>query len=444
VTTTYDPTHPKYFDEADLRDEMNRVYDLCHGCRVCFSLCTAFPTLFAFVDDKPDQNAHLMTPAEQDQVVNECFHCKKCGDVTCPYTPGQGHEWQLDFPRLMLRATALKRSKGSAGQLWSKRLADQVLPRTDLLGTVGSLAAPLANASIHKPGSPTRKLIEKTMGIAAQRLLPPFARTRFSTWFKRRATPLLTNQQAKVAVFPTCLVEYQNPAIGQDLVKVYEHNGVSCSLPEGMSCCGAPWLHSGDIAKFREQAIKNVVPLAQAVRSGNDIVVPQPTCSFAIKKDYAAYLKGTPHEADAQLVAQHTYDSSEYLWKLHKGADTTLDVSFVGTVPETTTYHVSCHLQAQQIGLKSRDLMKLTGTKLTLVNKCSGIDGTWGYRAANYELAKKVSKPLGEQVKRAAGEIVTGDCHLANGSITEETGAVPMHPLQMIARAYGITEEPTK
>jgi glycerol-3-phosphate dehydrogenase subunit C len=435
MTTTYDPTHPAYFDDADLREEMNRVYDLCHGCRVCVNLCTSFPTLFDAIDQHDSQESHLLTRAEQDKVVDECFNCKKCGDVTCPYTPGQQHEWQLDFPALMMRAKAIKHRQAKRTSLTT-----QVLSRTDLLGSVASFAAPIANAST-RPGSLPRKVMEKTLGVSAQRVLQPYARVRFSTWFKRRAKPMLANQQAKVAVFPTCIVEYQAPPIGHDLVKVYEHNGVACSLPEGIGCCGAPWLHSGDVDQFRAQAAKNVRALAPVVRSGNDIVVPQPTCSFVLKNDYPLYLKGTADEQDARLVGAHSYDSSEYLWKLHKGEDTTLSTEFPGSVPSTVTYHVSCHLQAQRNGLKSRDLMKLTGAKITLVNRCSGIDGTWGYRAENFDIAKKIAKPLGQAVSAANGEVVTGDCLLANGAIDEETGLTPVHPIQVVARAYGIRPE---
>jgi glycerol-3-phosphate dehydrogenase subunit C len=438
MTTTYDPTHPLYFDEPDLRHEMNRVYDLCHGCRVCVNLCTSFPTLFRAVDQHESQESHLMTVAEQDQVVDECFNCKKCGDVTCPYTPGQEHEWQLDFPQLMMRAKAIKHRKTGSS------VTDQMLGRTDLLGKVSSLAAPIANAVTQKPGSAPRKMMEKTLGIAAMRVLPPYARVRFSTWFKKRAQPMLVNQQAKVAVFPTCVVEYQNPSIGQDLVKVFEHNGVSCSLPEGVGCCGAPWLHSGDLDQFRAQAAKNMAPLAAAVRSGRDIVIPQPTCSFVVKKDYPVYFKGTSYEGDAKLIAQHTYDSSEFLMKLHKGEGTSISTEFNGQVPETVSYHVSCHLQAQLNGLKSRDLIKLTGAKITLVNRCSGIDGTWGYRADNYDIAKKIAKPLGVAIVAANNQVVTGDCNLANGAINEETGLTAVHPLQVLARAYGIPQEHTK
>jgi Fe-S oxidoreductase len=158
-----------------------------------------------------------------------------------------------------------------------------------------------------------------------------------------------------------------------------------------------------------------------------------------LKKDYPIYVGGP----DADLVAAHTYDAAEYLMKLHREGGG-LDTEVAGDVPEQVVYHVACHLQAQNIGLKSRDLMKLTGTKVNLVNKCSGIDGTWGYRAENYELARKVAQPLAEAVGKAVAggaEVVTGDCHLANGAIVQETGERPLHPIQFVARAYGIPEE---
>ncbi len=236
------------------------------------------------------------------------------------------------------------------------------------------------------------------MGIASQRVLPPYAKQRFSTWFKNRARLRFAKRQGSVALFPTCLVEYQNPAIGHDVVKVYEHNGIECSLPEGQVCCGAPWLHAGDVDSFTRQAKKNIEVLSAAVRAGHDIVVPQPTCSYVLKQDYKDYVGGT----DAELVATHTFDAAEYLMKIHKGDDTKLDTTFPGSVPEAVTYHAPCHLRAQNIGLKSRDLLKLTGTKVTVVAECSGIDGTWGYRAENYESARRVAKKMVAASRRPA------------------------------------------
>jgi Fe-S oxidoreductase len=235
------------------------------------------------------------------------------------------------------------------------------------------------------------------------------------------------------------------PEIGQDLVKVYERNRVSCSVPEGTSCCGAPWLHSGNIKEFTRAAERNVVSLAKEVRAGKKVVVAQPTCGYVVRRDYPLYLGQTPLAEDAALVASHTVDPAEFLVGLARGEGTNLDDDFAGresgAVPDRVTYHVACHLQAQQIGLKSRDLLKLAGIRADLVQRCSGIDGTWGYRAQNYELARKVAEPLGREVEQTGNEVVCGDCHLANGAIEQETGRRPVHPIRLFARAYGIPEE---
>jgi Fe-S oxidoreductase len=248
-------------------------------------------------------------------------------------------------------------------------------------------------------------------------------------------------------VFPTCLVEYQDTQVGKDLVRVYERNGVACRVPEGQVCCGAPMLHQGDVEGFRRNARKNIATLASMLRNARGrgeevaIVVPQPTCGYILKKDYVDYVGGP----DAELVAANTFDSSEYLMDLHRadkaaGGDG-LDTQFGGDVPETTTYHAPCHLRAQNIGLRSRDLIKLTGTKITLVAECSGIDGTWGLREENYEIARKVASKMAADIERAGSDAVAGDCSLANGGIVLETGKQPVHPLSLVARAYGIGEE---
>lgn len=444
MTTTYDPFHPRYFDESDLRQEMNRVYDLCHGCRLCFKFCTAFPTLFAAIDQHDDQDSAMMTAAEQDQVVDECFNCKLCY-VNCPYIPGQ-HEWELDFPRLMLRAEQVLHQ--TRKKKVSTRLTDQALGRTDLAGKVNTRLAPVVNKVVDKPGGTGRKLMERVAGIASERVLPPYARQRFSTWWRKRLSSTGTDsitpaRQGSAILFPSCIVEYQAPQVGKDMVRVYERNGIDCSLPAGQVCCGAPWLHSGDVDNFRKQGRKNITVLADAIRDaqarGDDpaVVVPQPTCGYVLKHDYKDYIGG----ADAELVAEHTYDTSEYLMKVHKGEGTELDRDFAGEVPAEVTYHAPCHLRAQNIGLKSRDLVKLTGAKIKVVAECSAIDGTWGYRQDNYAASRQVAKKMGKAIDKAGGDVVVGDCHLANGGIVQETGRTPQHPLSTIARAYGIPED---
>ena len=437
MTTTYDPKHPLYVDEADVREELTRVYDLCHGCRLCFKFCTSFPTLFEMVDKHDDQDAGLLTPAEQDQVVDECFQCKLCY-VNCPYIP-ELHEWNLDFPRLMLRADAMQHANGIKSA--RDKATTQMMGRTDLLGTLATSTGPIANKIVNAaPGSGIRKMVAKATGVSPTRLLPPYAKQRFSTWFKKRPKIHLTKRQSKVTVFPTCLVEYQETQIGKDLVKVYERNGIECDTTDA-GCCGAPWLHSGNVEEFTKLAEKNVTTLAAEVRAGTDIVVPQPTCSYIIKKDYLDYVADPALRADAELVAENTYDTAEYLMQIHKGDDTSLDTHFPGETVESITYHTPCHLRAQNIGFKSRDLLKLTGAKVKLVQQCSGVDGMWGFRAGNEDISVPIAKKLGEQIDKAGGDVVAGDCHLANTAIIEQTGRTPQHPLQVMARAYGIAEE---
>jgi len=282
--------------------------------------------------------------------------------------------------------------------------------------------------------------MEKTVGLASERLLPPYAKQRFTTWFKKRRSRGAPAGSGAVSVFPTCFVEYMEPDVGRAIVEVYEHNGVECSLPAGTKCCGAPWLHSGHVDEFAKAARRNVAALAAEVRVGREVIVAQPTCAYVVKRDYPMYAKGP----DADLVASHTFDPAEYLMKRHRDGDDTFTLHDEfpgrenGSVPEAVTYHVACHLQAQNAGLRSRDLLKLAGVTCSLVQRCSGIDGTWGYRAQNYDLARRVAAPLGREVEAAGNDVVCGDCHLANGSILQETGMQPVHPLQLMAQAYRV------
>jgi glycerol-3-phosphate dehydrogenase subunit C len=257
---------------------------------------------------------------------------------------------------------------------------------------------------------------------------------RFSQWFRNR-TPQGSGVRGRVALFPSCLVEYQDPAIGKAMVGVFERNGFACDLPEGQVCCGMPWLDAGDTEKFRSHAQKNVDALLPAVERGMSIVVPQPTCAYTMKDEVPAFL-GT--EA-ARKVAEHTFEASEFLMNEHRKEK--LDTDFRGRTYESIVWHAACHYRAQQIGPKSSQLMQLTGAKVQMVERCAAIDGTWGLRAENVELAKKVAAPLMERVRESEAQLVVGDCQLANVAIREDTDKEPSHPMQVMARAYGIEED---
>jgi glycerol-3-phosphate dehydrogenase subunit C len=436
VTTTYDPKHPAYLDEADVRNELTRVFEVCHGCRRCVGYCGSFPTLFELVDRLDDHDPGRLTPAEQDRVVDECFQCKLC-HVNCPYTPDL-HEWAIDFPRLMLRTEAMRHDTGQ--QPLRRRMTTQAMARTDLVGALATRSTPLANAFAGAPtGSLRRKLIAAMTGVSAVRLLPTYARQRFSTWFAQRTPDITGDRGQPVTVYPTCVVEYQEPLIGRDLVRVYERNGVECRLSEA-GCCGAPWLHAGDLDRFTKIARTNVATLAAEIRGGGEIVVSQPTCGYVLRRDYPDYVPGP----DAELVAEHTVDAAEHLVRLHtddlSDGRPGLDLAFSGAVPERITYHAACHLRAQEAAFTSGDLLRLVGAEVTTVRQCSGVDGMWGLRSENEGTAIPIAERLANQVAVAGDAPVAGDCHLANTAIAEQTGASPSHPLSVIARAYGIPE----
>lgn len=437
MTITYDPKHPKYLDEADVRHELTRAYDICQDCRQCVSLCPSFPVLFSFVDRHDDRDAGRLTPEQQDRVVDACYQCSLCS-MNCPYTP-ELHERALDLPRLMLRHSAMRLANDQVSL--RRRITTYVMGHTDLVGKIAlalpTLSRRLVNA---RPKSFVRRVAEKTIGVSSVRLLPSYATERFSTWFKKRVRPELSQKQGSVSVFPTCLVEYQQPSIGHDLIKVYERNNIECSLVDGAGCCGAPYLHSGDIDAFTKVATKQVKVLADAVRRGDDIVVPQPTCGYVIKKDYVVYVGGP----DAVLVASRTFDASEYLINLHNAEGTGLDTDFTGDIAGSISYHLPCHTKAQNIGPCSQDLLKLTGAHVTEIDECSGVGGMWGFVTGHEELSLPIAQKLAAKITDAGNDCVVGDCHLANTTIVEQTGLVPMHPLQFLARAYGIGEEPTE
>ncbi len=439
TTHLYDPLAPTYFDPLDARAERDRTFQVCSDCRICVRFCPSFKDLFAMIDERDDgaRDVQFLSDDQHRVVVDECYQCKLCF-VVCPYTPDRGQEWKVDFPRLMLRSLAIQGQDGNVGK------GARVLARTDLQGKVATKAAPVVNTMNRV--RPVRFVMEKTLGIAKDRLLPDFTRVRFSKWFRRHrvqgsdaprapSAPAEPGSRATVALFPTCLVEYQDPDIGKALVGVCERNGIACELPDGEVCCGMPWLDAGDVAKFEAQARRNVEILVPHVRAGRDVVVPQPTCAYVLKNEYADFL-GT---AEARLVAEHTFDAAEYLMARHR--ESPLDTDFTGPVYDTIAWHAACHYRAQQMGPKSRDLMALTGATVTMVERCSAIDGTWGLRAGNVEMARRIAKPLMETLAGTDADLVAGDCQLANTAIREATAKRPLHPVQVLARAYGIEDD---
>ena len=415
-----DLTQPQFWSSTAVETELRRVYDVCNGCRRCLPLCPSFKVLFDRLDvEAVDGDAEKLPAADLKEVVDLCYQCKLCYNH-CPYTPP--HRWAVDFPRLMLRARAAE------GRRSGVSLQDRMLGNTALVGRLGSLTVPLSNwfneVSVH------RAFMQWIVGIHRKRKLPGFDRPTFSAWFRRRTKRAATTPR-KIALFATCTVEYNATAIGRAAVAVLEKNGVDVTLP-AQQCCGMPYLDGGAVDQCRALVRENVRTLAAAVREGRQIVSPGPTCSYMLKQEYP-WLDGSE---DARLVAANTRDLFEYLAQLQ--AEGALDTTFTRAVGPVT-YHVPCHLRAQNIGLKSADVLRtIPGAKVDVVERCSAVDGTWGFKTQYFELSMKVAKPLFDAVREGGATTVATDCPLAALQIAQGTGTEPLHPIQVLAQAYGL------
>ncbi len=429
---TLDIRSPEFWDLGAVDKELRRVYDICGGCRRCLPLCPSFKVLFDRMDvEAVDGDVDKLPAGDVKEVVDLCYQCKLCFNH-CPYTPP--HRWEVDFPRLMLRARAAQARKTGVS------LQDRMLGNADLVGKLGSLAAPLSNwmneLGVH------RAFMQAVVGIHKRRNLPKFSRPTFSSWFRGRTRSPNAPMTAptggarpsarKVALFATCSVEYYETSTGRAAVNVLERNRVDVSLPE-QRCCGMPYLDGGAVDEAKVLIRENVASLAAAVREGREIVVPGPTCSYMLKQEYP-WLDGS---ADAKLVAASTRDIFEYLAKLHAAGE--LDTSFTKPVG-AVTYHVPCHLRAQNIGHRSADVLRaIPGASVDVVEKCSAVDGTWGFKKEYYELSMKLAKPLFEAVT-TGGPVAATDCPLAALQIEQGTGRKPKHPVEVLAAAYGFEE----
>lgn len=404
MTTTYDPHHAAYLDEADVRGELTRAFDLCHGCRRCVALCEAFPTLFDLVDGFDEDDAGNLTPDEQDRIVDACVHCKLCA-LDCPYG-ADVHEANLDLPRLMIRAEAMRVTNGHTSI--RRKVTTRLVARTSVFGRPGRLLAELVDRTISVVAAePRRATIAATFGEPAPDRLPPRRRPRLSSWMRRRSHP--ADATRRVAVYPSCLIEHRDAGVGRDLVEVYERNRIVCDVV-AVGCCGAPWLHNGHLAQFARVANDNVRALAARISDGVDgVVVAEPTCAWVLRRAYLDHVDDA-HREEAELVAERIYDAAEYLMRAH--ADGRLDTGFGDGVPAHVTYRPADHLRAQQIGFPACELLELVGAEVR-------VDGP---------------RPRDGET----GGAVAGDGTLANARVEERTGVAPSHPISLVARAYGI------
>lgn len=417
----YNPRSERYWDSQSLMEDMTLAFDVCNGCRLCHNLCPSFPVLFEAVEAH-DDNAAAVTATEMARVADLCYQCKLCF-MKCPYVPP--HRFDLDFPRLMLRSKAVRaRAQGISR-------TDRFLGNPERVGSLGTLAPGVANWGNRRPG--IRRVMERMLGIDRRRHLPRFAAVRFSEWV-RRHDARSAGKPVDVVVFSTCTVEYHEPGIGQAALAVLDHNGIEAAVPAGQRCCGMPALDGGDIAAATERARHNVALLAPYAREKKPILALQPTCAYTLKQEYPLLL-GTE---DAQVVASQTVDVTEYLAGLVKRGQLKKDFA---SSPGVVTYHLSCHSKAQGLKRAAKDLLSaIEGATVNVVDRCAGIDGTWGLKAEFYDESQKVAAKLTEAFGQAHDTTACSDCALAGLQIEVAADSAPRHPVEILAQCYGLVQ----
>ena len=425
--------NPEFFDEQALMHELERVYDICHGCRRCFNLCHAFPTLFDLIDASASAELDGVATSDYWQVVDHCYLCDMCFMTKCPYVPP--HEWNVDFPHLMLRAKAVKHRTGKTS------LRDKVLSATDTVGALAAIpvVAGIVNAANRTPAA--RALLESTLGVHRDAALPAYQprslRKRLAGHRSEEAQVVGAGEtRGKVVLFTTCYGNYNDPRLGDDLVAVFEHNGIAVRLADTERCCGMPKLELGDLDAVAAAKDVNVPVLAALVDEGYDIVAPIPSCVLMFKQELPLMF---PADEQVRKVRDAIFDPFEYLMLRHRAGMLKTDFKHpLGTV----VYHAACHQRVQNLGPKTREALELVpDTKVTTVERCSGHDGTYAVKKEFHETAMKIVRPVVCQVQGASADHYTSDCVMAGHHIENGLGegaAAPTPPLSLLRKAYGI------
>jgi Fe-S oxidoreductase len=423
---------PEFWDEDNLFSELERIFDICHGCRRCVSLCGSFPTLFDLVDESETMEVDGVAKQDYWKVVDDCFMCDLCYLTKCPYVPP--HEWNVDFPHLMLRAKAHKFKNGKT------KLRDRLITSTDTLGKFATL--PVINQTVNAANNNglARKILDKTLGIHPESLLPKYDSNTLVKRDRERINqhnnPETTDRTTgKVAIFATCYGNFNEPQIGEDLIKVYEHNGLQVQLVQNTQCCGMPKLELGDLDAVTKAKDANIKILAQLVDDGWDIVTPVPSCTLMFKQELPLMF---PEEAEVIKVQQAMFDPFEYLILRHK-ADK-LNTAFK-TALGKISYHVACHQRVQRIGMKTREVLELIhDTEVLPIERCSGHDGTYTFKSEFHDTAMKICKPVVNRVKQSGADVYTSDCAMAGHHIEAglADGTKPVHPITLLRQAYDI------
>jgi Fe-S oxidoreductase len=428
--------NPEYHDEPKIVAEMERIYEICHGCRRCVSLCNAFPTLFDLIDTTASGELEEVERSKFSRVVDQCYLCDMCYMVKCPYVPP--HPWNVDFPHLMLRAKARQFREGTP-----TRFRDSQLAATDRNGKLATIPIVVHAVNAAAKNKTLRALGEKVLDVHRDAWVPEYTSRKFRSHIAKSGDfPVRDGQRTpgKVAIFATCYVNYNEPGVGHDLTRILTHNEVPYVLVESEACCGMPRYEQGDLEAVERLVRKNIPHLVKLARAGYAILTPVPSCTLMFKQEAPLMF---PEDADIAAVRDAMFEPFEYL--MARKRDGLLKTEFPQRLGKVA-YHVPCHARAQKIGQRAREALEsVPGTEVLTIERCSGHAGTWGVKKEFHDTALKIGRPVFRQIAEFAPDYFASDCELAGHHIEEGLAATKgeaklRHPLTLIRMAYGLPD----
>ena len=424
--------NPDFYNEDALYQELERVYDICHGCRRCVMLCKSIPTLFDLVDESSTMEVDGVAKQDYWKVIDHCYLCDLCYMTKCPYVPP--HEWNVDFPHLMLRGKAIKHKRGDI------KFRDKVLTSTDSIGKLAStpVVSQIVNTANKIPAA--RKVLDVVLGVHPDAVIPVYESNTLRKRVKSRPAKEISaiatsTTKGKVVLFTTCYGNYNEPHLGEDLLTIFEHNDIAVTLASKERCCGMPKLELGDLKAVEQAKNDNIAELEKLVDDGWDIVAPIPSCVLMFKQELPLMF---PDDAAVAKVKEAIFDPFEYLMLRHKEGKLKTDFK---TPLGNISYHVACHQRVQNIGLKTRDLLQLVpDTTIDTIERCSGHDGTYAVKTEFHKASMKIAGPVIDRVRKAEPDYYSSDCPMAGHQIENglEGKKEPTHPLTLMRIAYGL------
>ena len=428
-----DFNHPDFLDLKKLDQEMRRVFDICHGCRRCFNLCDSFPKLFDMIDESKNENVESLSSDQFAPVVDACTLCDMCFMTKCPYVPP--HEFNLDFPHLMLRYRVLQKKQNKLSVIPAQ------LAEMDRNAKIGVLFSGFINWIVNIKSKFLRKILELVAGIDKRARLPSYNSETFTNFYKKNNSSISLespNKDRKVVIYSTCFVNFNKKDTGVAALKVLKKNGVEVKEAYP-GCCGMPFLEQANLPKVAVQAKKVSKDLLKWVDKGYRVITLTASCGLMLKFEWPLLL---PKNEGVIRLSKNISDIDEYIVDISNKEGLAKGLK---EIDGGVTVHHACHARAQNMGNKARDMLNLIpNIKIDVVERCAGHGGTFGVMKTTHNLALKVGRPTARQIKNKNNKYMASDCPLAGKHLkqlqqdTKISHDEALHPIELMAKAYRI------